>query len=226
MGSDRHDFEKLVQELSEKYDIMDTKFKPYSLCTWGHTSVDATKKVFEENDIYAKDVESVRVKSLKRAVDFLVSPAMETICNAKFSLPHEVSMFALRKKPGLEWMSKENMFHNPEAKAVAEKVTLEVGTSAEQIPFEENGLAIPFTAVIKRRMKLPPYCEILLTQQFPGNTVRNCSTTTTTSEAGISKRGFLRKKPLWNLICRMFSEIYKTGVLLNRTGEVYHMLWL
>jgi len=149
MGSDRHDFEKLTDGLGEQYNIMDTKFKPYPLCTWGHTSVDAIKKIFEENDIDAKEIESVRVRTLKRAVDYLVSLEMETIYDAQFNLPHAVSMLALRKKPGPEWMSKENIFHNPEAKAIAEKVSMEVDPSAEQVFFEESGLAIPSHVEVK-----------------------------------------------------------------------------
>ena len=149
MGSDRHDFGKLVQGLGEQYNIMDTKFKPYPLCTWGHTSADAAKKIFEENDIDAKNIDSVKVKTLKRAVDYLLAPKMETIYDAQFNLPHAISMLALRKEPGPEWMSKENMFQNSEAKTIAEKVIMEVDPTAEQIFFEEKGLAIPSHVEVK-----------------------------------------------------------------------------
>jgi len=149
MGSDCHDFEKLTDGLGEQYNIMDTKFKPYPLCTWGHTSADAAKKIFEENDIDAKNIDSVKVKTLKRAVDYLLAPKMETIYDAQFNLPHAISMLALRKKPGPEWMSQANMFHNPQAKAIAEKVIMEVDPAAEQIFFEEKGLAIPSHVEVK-----------------------------------------------------------------------------
>ena len=76
------------------------------------------------------------------------------------------------------------MFHNPQAKAIAEKVVMEVDPTAEQIFFEEKGLAIPSIGVVKRRMKLSQYCEMLLTQQSRGKTARNCSTTTTMRKAG------------------------------------------
>lgn len=149
MGSDQHDFEKIIQGLGKEYNIMDTKFKPYPLCTWGHTSLDAVKKIFKENSINAENVESIKVKTLKRAVDFLSDQKMETIYDAQFSFPHAVSMIVLGKKPGPEWMSEENMFHNPEAKAIAGKVMMEVDPSAEQVFFDENGLAIPSDVEIK-----------------------------------------------------------------------------
>jgi len=143
MGSDQHRFETLLEGLGETYKILDTKFKPYPLCTWGHTSLDAVKKIFEENGIQARDIRSVKVRTLKRAVDFLSDRKMQTIYDAQFSLPHAVAMLALRKTPGPEWLTEMNMFHNEEAKAVGEKVTMEIDPTAEEVFFKENGLAIP-----------------------------------------------------------------------------------
>jgi 2-methylcitrate dehydratase PrpD len=149
MGSDQVNFDTLLEGFGEKYNILDTKYKPYPLCTWGHTSVDAFKKIFEENDIHPNDIVSVKIRTLKRAVDFLSDPEMTTIYDAQFSLPHAVSMVALSKKPGPEWMSEENMFGNPEAKSVASKVIMEEDPSAEQVFFEEKGLAIPSRVEVK-----------------------------------------------------------------------------
>ena len=149
MGSDRHEFDKLVQGLGQEYKILETKFKPYPLCTWGHTSVDGVKKIFEENKLAAGDIASVRVRTLKRAVDFLSDTHMETIYDAQFSFPHAVAMVALGKRPGPEWMSEDNMFRNDEARALASKVTMEVDPSAEKVFFDENGLAIPTLVEVK-----------------------------------------------------------------------------
>jgi 2-methylcitrate dehydratase PrpD len=111
--------------------------------------VDAVKKIFEENDVGAGDIASVKIKTIKRAVDFLSDPEMATIYDAQFSLPHAVSMVALSKKPGPEWLSEKNMFGNPEAKSVASKVIMEEDPSAEQVFFEEKGLAIPSRVEVK-----------------------------------------------------------------------------
>jgi 2-methylcitrate dehydratase PrpD len=151
MGSDYHDFEELVRGLGTTYDIMDTKFKPYPLCTWGHTSLDAAEKIFKESNVGARDIESVRVKTLGRAVDFLSSPKMDSMYDAQFSLPHAISMLALRKKSGPEWMSDDNIFHNPEAAAIAQKVTMEVDQNAEEIFSKEKGLALPSTVEVKTK---------------------------------------------------------------------------
>jgi 2-methylcitrate dehydratase PrpD len=143
MGSDSRDYEELTRPLGEPYAILDTKFKPYPLCTWGHTSADAAKKIFEENNISSGDISSIRVRTIKRAIDLLSRDTIESIFNTQFSLPHAISMIALGKKPGHEWMSEENIFHNKEAEAVARKVVMEVDPVAEEIFTDENGLAIP-----------------------------------------------------------------------------------
>jgi len=170
MGSDQHDFGKLIDDrLGEKYNILETKYKPYPLCTWGHTSVDAIKKVFDKNKIDPKEIDRISVKTLKRAVDFLSNPKMETIYDAQFSLPHAFSMVILGKKPGPEWMSEENMFHNPQAKSLAEKVTMEVDPSAEKIFNDEKGLAIPSEVVIRTHEGKVYREEVRYSQGTPNN---------------------------------------------------------
>jgi 2-methylcitrate dehydratase PrpD len=151
MGSDHHNFEELVQGLGETYSITDTKFKPYPLCTWGHTSLDAAKNIFEEHDIAAGDIDAIKVRTLGRAVDFLSSTQMNSMYDAQFSLPHAISMLALRKRPGPEWMSEDNIFRNPEAAGIAQKVTMEVDPTAEEVFSQEKGLAIPSTVEVKTR---------------------------------------------------------------------------
>ena len=68
---------------------------------------------------------------------------METMYDAQFSLPHAFSMVALGKKPGPEWMSEENIFRNPKARFIAERVKMQVDPTAEQVFNDEKGLAIP-----------------------------------------------------------------------------------
>ena len=74
---------------------------------------------------------------------------METMYDAQFSLPHAFSMVALGKKPGPEWMTDENIFHNPVAKSIAEKVSMQVDPAAEQVFNDQKGLAIPTEVEVK-----------------------------------------------------------------------------
>jgi 2-methylcitrate dehydratase PrpD len=169
MGSDRHSFEKLLEGLGKEYRIMETKFKPYPFCTWGHSSLDAAKQIFEENSIHNDEIEAISIKTLQRAVNFLSNRRMETIFDAQFSLPHAISMLALQKKPGPEWMTEDNMFHNSEAKAVAEKIKMDVDPIAEEVFFKENGLAILSTVEVKTKQGKTYHEEVKYSKGTPNN---------------------------------------------------------
>ena len=143
MGSDFYNYDELLEGFGEEYKIKETKFKPYPLCTWGHSSADAAKSIFLNNHIDPKTIQSITVRTLNRAVDFLSDCEIKTIYDAQFSLPHAMAMIALGKTPGPEWMSKENLFQNAEARAISEKVKMELDPSAEGVFNAEKGLAVP-----------------------------------------------------------------------------------
>ena len=149
MGSDQHDFESLIDGLGEKYNILETKYKPYPLCTWGHTTVDCFVQILRENPIDPLDIQSIEVRTIERACNFLASPQMKTLYDAQFSLPHALAMSALGKRPGPEWLSRENIFENPAARSIASKVTMIVDPSANRTFDEEKGLAIPTEVTVK-----------------------------------------------------------------------------
>lgn len=148
MGSDNRNFEKLLDGLGQEFNILDTKFKPYPFCTWGHTSLDAFSAVIAENHIDAERIKSVRVRTLRQAFENLSNPRVETMYDSQFSLPHAISMIALGKKPGPEWMSKDSLYGETVARSIASKVTVEQDPEADRIFHEENGLAIPSTVEV------------------------------------------------------------------------------
>ncbi len=143
MGSDYRDFDKLLEGFGEKYNITETKYKPYPLCTWGHTSVDTVKKVFSENNIEPDAIQEIKVKTINRATEFLSGIDLESIYDAQFSLPHAIAMMILGKAPGPEWMTEENLFGNEKARELAKKVRIVTDPWAEKIADEEKGVAIP-----------------------------------------------------------------------------------
>lgn len=143
MGSDYVKADELTAKFGEKYHILDTKFKPYPFCTWGHTTLDAISRIFLEHRIRPETIKAVKVRTLKRAVDFLSNSVLSSPYDAQFSIPHAFSMLALGIKPGPEWMSEQNMHQNAEAKSLAQKVMMEIDPLAEQVFDAERGLAIP-----------------------------------------------------------------------------------
>ena len=159
MGSDRSDPDQLLTDLGSRYNILDTKYKPYPICTWGHTSVDAFAHIMESEGIDAEQIASVRVKTVARAVDFLSSPEMKGLYDAQFSLPHAFSMVALKIKPGPEWMSEENIFDNKLARQIADRVEMEADPLAEKVFDEEKGVAIPAEVTVTTTSRQVYTCQ-------------------------------------------------------------------
>ena len=117
VGSDQCNYEKLLEGWGQKYNILDTKFKPYPSCTWGHSSIDATKRILEQHPIKPEEIEAINIKTLERAAQFLSDTKIETVFDAEFSLPYALAMLLLGQKAGPEWLSEENMFRNEKVKA-------------------------------------------------------------------------------------------------------------
>jgi 2-methylcitrate dehydratase PrpD len=151
MGSDDRNFEKLTEGLGQRFNILDTKFKPYPFCTWGHTTLDAFSSVIAENHIRAEHIEYVRVLTLRLALENLSNPKVETIYDSQFSLPHAISMIAMGKRPGPDWMCEESLYGSPLTKSIASKVTVEHDPKADKVFHEENGLAIPSTVEVRTK---------------------------------------------------------------------------
>ena len=56
-----------LDDLGEKYLVMDLYFKPYPCCRWAHPAIDACTSLMRENGISYTDIEKVSIKTFKRA---------------------------------------------------------------------------------------------------------------------------------------------------------------
>ncbi len=142
VGSDQCSYEELLKDWGKKYHILDTKFKPYPSCTWGHSSLDAVRHLIEKYGIEAEDIEEVRIRTLDRASQFLGDRNIHTIFDAQFSLPYSISMLLLRQDPGPAWFSKHNMFGNKQAEEIQKRISVESDPEAEKLFYKENGEAM------------------------------------------------------------------------------------
>lgn len=149
VGSDQYNYEKLLEGWGQKYNILDTKFKPYPSCTWGHSSIDATKIILEQHLIKPEEIEIINIKTLERSAQFLSDTEIKTIFDAQFSLPYALAMLLLGQKAGPEWLSEENMFHNEKVKEIEKKIKIQVDSDAEKVFAKESGEAMMSTVEIK-----------------------------------------------------------------------------
>ena len=61
------EYQHLVADLGEKYEVLSLYFKPYPCCRWAHPAIDACIATMKENHISPSDVDHVTIKTFHRA---------------------------------------------------------------------------------------------------------------------------------------------------------------
>lgn len=148
-GSDRCNFDSLVDGLGKRYTVLETSFKPYSSCRYIHPVADAAIALFRDNAIDVSDIERIRVRGIKQLTDFR-DPVPQCMMDAEFSLPHVMAMVALGRRPGIEWTS-EASFKDPVVRALANKVRIEDDPEADALMDKERGKVLLTTVEVVTR---------------------------------------------------------------------------
>jgi 2-methylcitrate dehydratase PrpD len=136
-GSDQCDFEKMTEELGERYDILKTAIKPYPTCYWIFSPCDAVGEALKKQKIIPERIKEINVKGMSVLRDKLSDVAPKGFVDAQFSTEWAIAMMILGVEPGPEWYSEENL-RNPEALDLASKVKYEVDPNADRLWLEEG----------------------------------------------------------------------------------------
>jgi len=148
-GSDRCDFDAFTKDLGNQYLILNDSFKPYPSCRWTHCALDVVSSIIGEKNLYDKDISAIRIKTSSVIKDFNLDDTEPlSMIDAQFSLPYCIAMIILRKKPGLDWYSEENL-KSSEVLGLCKKVTIEVDEELNRSYFE-----------LKTERANPAYVEI------------------------------------------------------------------
>lgn len=79
-----------LDNLNEKYEVMDLYFKPYPCCRWAHPAIDACVKTMKENNISSDEIEKVVIKTFKRAT-LLSKIEPQTADEAQYNIAYPVA---------------------------------------------------------------------------------------------------------------------------------------
>ena len=118
------EYKYYLDDLGEKYQVMDLYFKPYPCCRWGHPAIDACIVTMKENDIKAEDIESVVIKTFKRAT-LLSKIIPQTADEAQYNIAYPVASAIVSGTFGINHVWKES-FENPEILDMMKKLSFEV----------------------------------------------------------------------------------------------------
>ena len=111
------DHELMLDELGEKWWILETCIKYYPSCRYTAGPIDMLRRLMHEEGLEAKDIERIEigVHPMGYALRFFRSPATTIACdhraplNGAFNIPYVMALAALGRTPGPQWYAEENL---------------------------------------------------------------------------------------------------------------------
>ncbi len=100
-----------LDDLGDKYQVMDLYFKPYPCCRWAHPAIDACITLIRDNGISAKDIKSVTIHTFKRAT-LLSKIVPQTADEAQYNIAYPVAAAIVYGDFGLPQVLEENLNNN------------------------------------------------------------------------------------------------------------------
>jgi len=108
--SDQLDFRSASNGLGLSYEVLNVGFKPYSCCGSNHTSLDALKQIFKENEIHPEAIERIDIRTTKATklhVGWPYSP--ESATSAQMNLYYSAAAFVLEGDAFIDQFTEEKI---------------------------------------------------------------------------------------------------------------------
>ncbi len=102
------EYRHYLDELGEKYQVMDLYFKPYPCCRWGHPAIDACTGLMKEHGLCADDIEKAVIHTFKRAT-LLSKIVPKTADEAQYNIAYPVAAALVYGDFGLMQVREENL---------------------------------------------------------------------------------------------------------------------
>ncbi len=106
LEADEH--KHFLDDLGEKYQVMDLYFKPYPCCRWAHPAIDACVSLMKDNGLRPEDIASVTVHTFRRAT--MLSKIVPTTADeAQYNIAYPVAASLVYGDFGLSQVREENL---------------------------------------------------------------------------------------------------------------------
>ncbi len=102
------EYRHYLDDLGEKYQVMDLYFKPYPCCRWAHPAIDACVGLMTENGLKPEDVESAVIHTFDRATR-LSKIVPKTADEAQYNIAYPVAASLVYGDFGLMQVREENL---------------------------------------------------------------------------------------------------------------------
>ena len=118
------EYRHYLDDLGEKYLVMDLYFKPYPCCRWAHPAIDACTDLMKKHGISYEDVERVTIKTFKRAT-MLSKIEPKTADEAQYNIAYPVAAAVVYGDFGIDRVADEAL-GDEKVLAMMKKLSFEV----------------------------------------------------------------------------------------------------
>jgi len=116
----RYEEERIVQDLGEEFEIVQTGFKPFATCGFTHAPLTGVFEILKETPILPEDVEKINVRSFKLALE-MNNAEPPTSTAARISIPYTIAC-ALVNHSAMPEVFTEKEIRDPRKRELARKV--------------------------------------------------------------------------------------------------------
>lgn len=102
------EYRHYLDDLGQKYQVMDLYFKPYPCCRWAHPAIDACIELMQEHNISSGDIKSVTIHTFKRAT-MLSKIVPKTADEAQYNIAYPVASAIIYGDFGFTQVLEENL---------------------------------------------------------------------------------------------------------------------
>ena len=123
------EYRHYLDDLGEKYQVMDLYFKPYPCCRWAHPAIDACVGLMKEHGLTPDDIESAVIHTFDRATR-LSKIVPQTADEAQYNIAYPVAASLVYGDFGLLQVREENL-HDPAVLAMMKRLSFVVDESMD-----------------------------------------------------------------------------------------------
>lgn len=123
------EYRHYLDDLGEKFEIMELYFKPYPCCRWAHPAIDACTDTMKKNSISPDDVERVIIKTFHRAT-LLSKIEPQTADEAQYNIAYPVAASVVYGDFGIKHVQEESL-RDKKILDMMKKLSFEVDTELD-----------------------------------------------------------------------------------------------
>ncbi|RWI32360.1 MAG: hypothetical protein EOR30_26280 [Mesorhizobium sp.] len=157
-GSDRFDESALTAAWGNRFFILETGFKPYGVCRWIHTTVDALRRLQGDQPFWAPEVKEVRVETVGEFVREFNGPWPGSTVEAAFHIPYAVAL-ELHDKSSTTGLRDGDLL-DPALRETASRVKLSVLEGADDKFYSKRLLPARVTVTLNDGTKVLADAEV------------------------------------------------------------------